>query len=128
MIKLSNILKEIEVGMGSSPRIYVSRINKDLFKIENFPILQDKRRIATRGFLSARKKLDPQFWRILDKIRDYSQEDIEQSPDIGFSGEFLSSGNSYIIKEDPGVFTIIQDWEYLGKNEDWDSRQDWEEI
>ena len=128
MIKLGNILKEIEVGIGGSPRIYVSRINEDLFKIENFPILQDKRRIATPGFTHIKRKTDPQFWEILDKIQEYSPENKSPNHDIGFSGDFLSSGTSYIMIEDPGVFTIIQSREHLDKDEDWDLRQDWEEI
>lgn len=129
----SKFIDEIKVNKPGGSRVYVSRINKDIFKIKNFPALSesDKRNIQSKTYripFDLRKKENSKFWIIIDKIRDYLQEDIEKFPSITFFGEFLSSDNPYIIKEDPNVFIILQDLEYLGKDEDWDLNQDWKEI
>jgi len=124
----TNTLKEIEVGMGGGPRVYANESRKDLFKIENFPVLQDKERIKVPGFTNVKRKVDPQFWKIIDKIQDYSPKNKRPNPDISFSGDFSTPGTSYVMIEDPGVFTVIETLEHLGKDEDWDLSQDWKEI
>jgi hypothetical protein len=65
MIKLTNLLKEIEVGIGGSPRIYVGEPNNEFFKITNFPAIPNKN-------IELNSQNNLEFKEIINKIKNYT--------------------------------------------------------
>ena len=130
-----NFKKWLEVGMGSDPKIYISYIDGAFFKVENFPVLSesDKRDIirTDKPFI-LKKKDNPKFWGMIRDIQEYTSEDPNNQPDIGFEGDFLSLGTAYISQEENNVYFITNELEVFGVDEDeeenWNESMRWEKI
>jgi len=125
MIKLSNLLSEIEVRPFGITSIYVGEPHKELFKVENFPAIPN-----IDGIPYEEREEYPKFWEIIEKIQEYLQNwDIQQ---IYFKGDFSSRNLIvYIYIDGESDYTIVDSLNHFGvgytTEEGWEI-QNWEEI
>jgi len=118
MIKLSNLLKEIEVGMGGGPRVYIGMNGEELFKIENFPSIPN-----IDGISYEEREKYPKLWEIIEKINVYTSDRNIQ--DIKFLGDFSSSNSEvYLYIDGESNYTIVDSLKQF--SEEYQTEEAWE--
>jgi hypothetical protein len=123
MIKLGNLLKEIEVGMGGgNPRVYMGEPEGTLFKVINFPAISNPNGIPYK------EEKDVKFWEIIDKIQDNSSFMVYN---IELKGDFSSPNSKVYIYVDQDNYLIYDSLKKIGGNyqteEAW-GIENWKEI
>jgi hypothetical protein len=117
MIKLSNLLSEIEVRMGGNPRVYIGMNGEELFKIENFPAVPN-----VNGIPYEEHEENPKFWEIIEKINVYTSDRNIQG--IKFLGDFSSLNSEvYLYVDGESNYTIVDSLEQF--SEEYQTEEAW---